>query len=188
MSAINLSAESARNKDRIETLQAKAGVKLSDCYQCGKCTAGCPMAESMDIVPRQVLRYLQLGLLDDVMISKAPWICATCITCSARCPHDVQICDLMETVRHEANRSGIHPIRRSKLFTKFFLAPVRMFGRSYELLMTALYNVTSGRLTQNFSYLPKMLTGWKLPIFPDRIKDRDAVKRIMKNCEEEAGQ
>ena len=187
MSAINLSEVKERDKERIEALEARSGVKLSECYQCGKCTAGCPMVESMDIVPRQVLRYLQLGLVDDVLKSRAPWICATCVTCSARCPHDVRICELMEAVRQEADRSGIHPVRRTKLFTKFFLLPVRLFGRSHELSMIAFYNMMSGRLMQNFNYLPEILKGGKLKIFPDRIKGRDAIKRIMNNCEKEAG-
>lgn len=182
----NLSVEKERNGVRIKALEERAGVKLHECYQCGKCTAGCPMAESMDIMPRQVLRYLQLGLLDEALHSKAPWICATCHTCSARCPHNVEISELMEAVRQEADRAGIHPVRRAKLFTKDFLIPVKHFGRSHEMTMTVFYNVTSGRLTQHFPYLPGMLGGGKLKILPGRIKETGAIKRIMENCEKEA--
>ena len=186
MAEKNLSLLPAGDKKRIEALAGSAGVKLSDCYQCGKCSAGCPMADSMDIKPRQVLRYLQLGLLEEVLLSRAPWICATCHTCSARCPHDVPISELMEAVRQQAQRSGIRPVRRAYLFTMDFLRPLRWFGRSHELTLTMFYNLESGRPFQHFSYLPAMLKGRKLKIWPARVKDMAAVRALMDNCEKEA--
>ena len=186
MAEKNLSRLPARDKERIEALAASAGAKLHECYQCGKCAAGCPMAETMDLKPRQVLRHLQLGLLDDALHSKAPWICATCYTCTARCPHDVPIAEVMEAVRQQAEAAGIRPIRRSYLFTKYFLLPLYLFGKNHELTLTAFYNVLSGRLFQHFDYLPGMLSGGKLRIFPPMVKNRTAVRRLMDNCEKEA--
>lgn len=187
MNEINLSAHRTRNAEKIKALEARSGVKLHECYQCGKCSAGCPMAESMDIMPRQVLRYLQLGMLDEALHSKAPWICATCHTCSARCPHNVEISELMEAVRQQADRAGIYPVRRARLFTRDFLRPIKHFGRSHEMTLTIFYNISSGRLTQHFAYLPGMLKGSKLKILPTRIKGHGDIKRIMENCEREAG-
>ncbi|MCL1983356.1 MAG: 4Fe-4S dicluster domain-containing protein [Clostridiales bacterium] len=186
MAEKNLSSLSAANAVRIEALADSIGAKLHECYQCGKCTAGCPMAGSMDLMPRQVIRHLQLGLLDEALHSRAPWICATCYTCSARCPHDVPISELMEAVRQQAERAGIRPIRRSHLFTKYFLLPLKWFGKNHELTLTMFYNLASGRVLQHFSYLPAMLKGSKLKIFPARVKNREAVRRLMENCEREA--
>jgi heterodisulfide reductase subunit C len=186
MAEKNLSLLPARDKQRIEALAGSAGAKLHECYQCGKCTAGCPMAASMDLQPRQVLRYLQLGLLDEALHSRAPWICATCQTCSARCPHDVPIAELMEAVRQQAERAEIRPVRRASLFTKYFLRPLRWFGKSHELTLTMFYNLFSGRPWQHFSYLLPMLKTRKLKIVPARVKNRAAVRRLMDNCEKEA--
>ena len=186
MAEKNLSQVSARDKQRIEALAASADAKLHECYQCGKCTAGCPMAETMDLKPRQVMRHLQLGLLDEVLHSKGPWICATCYTCTARCPHDVPIAQVMEAVRQQAEAAGIRPIRRSYLFTKYFLLPLYMFGKNHELTLTAFYNLLSGRLFQHFEFLPGMIGGGKLKIFPPTVKNRTAVRRLMDNCEKEA--
>ena len=72
-----------------------AGVNLHDCYQCGKCSAGCPMARGMDLMPRQVVHYLQLGVVKPVLDSKAIWLCAACHTCVDRCPHDINLPALM---------------------------------------------------------------------------------------------
>jgi heterodisulfide reductase subunit C len=182
----NLSQQPADNKRRIKALADSAGAKLHECYQCGKCSAGCPMAEYMDMMPRQVIRHLQLGLLDEALHSRTPWICATCQTCSARCPHDVPIADVIEAVRQQANHAEIYPVRTANLFTKFFMLPVALFGRSHEFTLTAFYNVFSGRIFQHFSYLPNMLKSGKLKIFPDMAKNRRAVQKIINNCEREA--
>ncbi|MCL1975105.1 MAG: 4Fe-4S dicluster domain-containing protein [Firmicutes bacterium] len=182
----NLSLLPDENKQKIESLVKKAGAKLSDCYQCGKCSAGCPMAESMDLMPRQVLRYLQLGLLQEALSSQAPWICATCQTCSARCPHDVPIAEIMEAIRRQADQMGIRPLRRTYLFSKYFLLPLKLFGRNHELTLTMFYNLTSGKLFQHFTYLPAMLKSRKLKIWPAKVKNRLAVRKIMENCEKEA--
>jgi heterodisulfide reductase subunit C len=48
------------------------------CYQCGKCTAGCPIAYAMDYPPHQILRGVQLGMRDVVLSSRTIWLCAAC--------------------------------------------------------------------------------------------------------------
>ena len=78
MHAIDLSAISDDSRKACESIAAEAGVDLKDCYQCGKCTAGCPLAESMDLVPREVIRYLQLGAIDVVLEAKTPRSAPTC--------------------------------------------------------------------------------------------------------------
>jgi len=83
-------------KRRIEEISDQ---KLSDCYQCGRCTAGCPFANFMDAPPNQVIRFMQLGLKDDVLDSQGPWLCAACLVCQTRCPRGVDIPRLMEAVR-----------------------------------------------------------------------------------------
>ena len=86
---VDWSAAAACHAQDIKKLEQASGVRVSQCIQCGKCSAGCPMFHAMDLAPRQVLRYLQLGLYDEVLRARTPWICATCQTCLARCPHTV---------------------------------------------------------------------------------------------------
>ena len=61
MDAINLSEITAADRLICARVGEAAGVDFKDCYQCGKCTVGCTQAESMDLMPREVIRYLQLG-------------------------------------------------------------------------------------------------------------------------------
>jgi len=88
-----------QDKDFVRRIEEISGQKLADCYQCGRCTAGCPFAKFMDAPPNQVIRFIQLGLRDDAVKSQAPWFCAACLVCQTRCPRGVDIPRLMEAVR-----------------------------------------------------------------------------------------
>lgn len=87
------------HKDFIRRIEDISDQHLSDCYQCGRCTAGCPFARFMDIPPNQVIRFIQLGLKEDVLHAQSPWFCAACLVCQTRCPRGVDIPRLMEAVR-----------------------------------------------------------------------------------------
>jgi heterodisulfide reductase subunit C len=92
MEEINPRSETAL---KVEEL---SGQNLFACYQCGECSSGCPMSEEMDLLPNQVIRYLQLGF-SEVLGSKTPWVCSSCLTCSVRCPKEVDIAGIMEALR-----------------------------------------------------------------------------------------
>ncbi|MBM3307246.1 MAG: 4Fe-4S dicluster domain-containing protein [Candidatus Eisenbacteria bacterium] len=97
---LRLSGEQIRDEiiGRIETL---SGQDLGACYQCGKCSAGCPVVEQMDIAPSEAIRYLQLGHPDIVLDSNTIWICASCFQCASRCPKGVEfssICDALRAI------------------------------------------------------------------------------------------
>lgn len=83
----------------IYEMKENTGQNPSGCYQCAKCSAGCPVVSAMDLLPHQVIRYLQLGLLEELMESRTPWICASCFTCAARCPRELDLARMMEGVR-----------------------------------------------------------------------------------------
>jgi len=92
----------SRDKLRSEFVQKVeeiSGQNLLACYQCGKCSAGCPVVSEMDILPSQVIRLAQLGSDEDVLNSKTIWLCASCMTCMARCPKGVDLAKVMEALR-----------------------------------------------------------------------------------------
>lgn len=94
---IRISAETVRG-DFVRQVEEISGESLLACNQCGKCSAGCPVAYSMDLLPSQVIRLAQLGI-EDVLGSQTIWICAACLTCAARCPKGVQLPRIMEAIR-----------------------------------------------------------------------------------------
>ncbi len=94
--SMNRSKESADFVAKVERLSNQ---DLLACYQCGRCTAGCPMAVHMDILPNQIIRFAQLGLKDELLNSSAIWTCVTCFTCNSRCPKGVRIAEVIEVLR-----------------------------------------------------------------------------------------
>jgi len=92
-----------------------SGQNLLACYQCGKCSAGCPAVSEMDILPNQIIRYAQLGLKDELMRSKSIWICASCFTCNARCPKGINIAEIIEAIRQILLRKREDHLKVEKL-------------------------------------------------------------------------
>ena len=92
-----------------------SGQNLLACYQCGKCSAGCPAIAEMDILPNQIIRYAQLGFKDELMRSKSIWICASCFTCNARCPKGINIAEVIEAMRQILLRKSKDHLKVKKL-------------------------------------------------------------------------
>ncbi len=124
MSAIELVVKKGIDVELIETLRSSefdrgfseeitklpGCDKLYLCYQCGSCSAGCPVGKLVESFnPRQIIRMILLGLRDRVLSSDAIWICASCYTCQERCPQGVDIADLMLAIRNIAANEGYVP-------------------------------------------------------------------------------
>ncbi len=146
-----------KGKALAEKIADEAGVKLHECYQCGKCSAGCPMAASMDLMPRQIVQCMKLGMMTEVLKSRSIWLCASCHICADRCPHDINLPGLMEGARMEARRRNCIGVPEVEKLTEIFMGDVKAFGRNQEVVMEGLYNVTSGHLMQDMEYVPHML-------------------------------
>jgi heterodisulfide reductase subunit C len=87
------------DSDFVRKVAEISGENFYNCYQCGNCSAGCPSAAEMDLLPNQVVRCLQLGLVDEVKYCHSMWVCASCLMCHARCPKGVDIAKIMEALR-----------------------------------------------------------------------------------------
>jgi len=113
----SLSRQKIRN-DFVKKVEELSGQKLLACYQCGKCSAGCPAVAEMDILPNQVIRYAQLGLKDELLSSNSVWVCASCYTCNVRCPKGIKIAEVMEAVRQVLLRKRRDHVNVRKLTDK----------------------------------------------------------------------
>ncbi len=94
-------------KFKDEVANTPGGERIKSCFQCGSCSAGCPVHELSDKYnPRKIIRMILLGMRDKVISSEFVWLCACCYTCRERCPQDVRISDIMTAVRNIAVKEG----------------------------------------------------------------------------------
>ena len=170
-------------------VQKETGESVFECYQCGKCTAGCPLAAEMDYAPNQILRLLQLGLPgmeEEVLKAFSIWLCLTCETCAARCPKEVDLPQIMEYLRQESLRRGlVHPKAKDILaFHQAFLDSIRKNGRLHEVGLISSYKLKTLHLFQDVLVAPKLLGRGKLKLMPHSIQGKEAIKRIFERTDE----
>ena len=99
----------------VEKVAEISGQNLNLCYQCGTCSASCPMSFAMDVSPRQIMHLVRLGLEEDIANSDTIWFCASCLTCTVRCPRGVDVSRVMEALRLLTLRKNIDFVEPSKI-------------------------------------------------------------------------
>ena len=167
-----------------------SGQNLQACYQCQKCSAGCPVAYAMDLLPNQILRHIQYGHREKVLGSKTIWICASCYTCSVRCPNDIDIARIMDSLREIALRSGIQPGEKEiPVFHSVFLDTIRSKGRIHELSLILQFKSKTKDFFKDAALGWKMYRKGKIKLFPSKFGGGKEIKEIFKGFEkrEEAG-
>jgi len=96
-----IKAEELKPKFKYEISKIHGAEKLMLCFQCGTCTADCPVARFSDFYrPRRIARMVQLGLKDRILSDKHLWICTTCYTCIDHCPQDVEVANVIRVLRN----------------------------------------------------------------------------------------
>jgi len=160
-------------------VKSQSGQDVLRCYQCGKCTAGCPVAYAMDLGPRQIMRGIQLGLKQEVLQSSTIWLCVFCQTCSVRCPQEIDIARVMESLRILAIAEKGKPAEKDvELFHRLFIAIVERRGRIHELELGVRYNLQGWHPLANVGLLPSMLAKGKMPILAPKVKASAEIKKL----------
>jgi len=149
-------------------VQEELGQNVFLCYQCIKCTSGCPVGEFFDWQPNQIMRALQLGQEDIALESQTPWLCASCQTCTTRCPQNLDITAIMEFLTREAVARGIEPpVPQVDDFNQAFLREVRLWGRSYEPGVMAEFKLRNPRtMLDDLDMYTGFLKKGKVGFFP----------------------
>jgi heterodisulfide reductase subunit C len=124
-------------KEIKEDIQNLSGQILSDCYQCGECTAGCPTAFAMEPVPSQAIRLLQLNKYNEVLNSTGIWLCAACNVCGERCPRGVDYGKIADALRTIVLRNKFTHVTLEQVDKKFILdAPQQAFIAAFRKFTT----------------------------------------------------
>jgi Fe-S oxidoreductase len=146
------------NSDLAKRIQEELGENVFLCYQCVKCTSGCPVAQYFDWQPNQIMRAVQLGQEDIAFESQTPWLCAACQTCTTRCPQGLDIAAIMEFLTRESRE-------------------VKIWGRAYEPGMMAERFIRRPQdMFDDVQLYIKMLKKRKVAFLPKRARPPKNVK------------
>jgi len=83
---------------------------LNACFTCGTCSGGCPITGAPGIDGsdcRKILRMIAFGMIDDVVMSKFPWVCVGCGLCASSCPMELDIPYIMLHMKHLRPRDQV---------------------------------------------------------------------------------
>jgi heterodisulfide reductase subunit B len=166
--------------DMAQRVQEELGENVYLCYQCVKCSSGCPVAEFFDWQPNQILRALQLGQEDIALESQTPWLCASCQTCTTRCPQGIDIAAIMDFLTREALARGVKPpVSEVHIFNEAFMREVRLWGRAYEAGLMAEMGMRKPQLLLgDIGLYTRMLRKMKVAFLPSLGRPPRKVKPI----------
>lgn len=175
--------------DFAQEVKEKSQAHLERCYQCLICSSGCCIAFAMDYTPNQIIRMVQFGLKERVMSSSAIWVCASCEVCATRCPNEIDIVRVMDTLRELAlKEEGVKKGNIPK-FHFTFLERIRSRGKVHELSLVLGYFITSGyifkirQMSGDIILGLRMFLKGKLALLPGKIKGLEEIRRIFKLTE-----
>jgi heterodisulfide reductase subunit C len=145
----------------------------------------------MDLYPDQIIRLAVLGQRNEILRSKTIWVCASCETCSTRCPNGVRIAELMDYFKELAVRAGVTTaLPRVSAFHQAFLENIRLSGRVFEgALLPAWWLKTgqigerlrTGELRNDLKQALGLFGKNRMSLAPGRIKGRSEVKAIVRS-------
>jgi heterodisulfide reductase subunit C len=178
---------SAETKSFTQELAETTGTHVNRCYQCGKCSAGCPMSVEMDMPPSVIIRHLQTNnkdLIQKAIQSYSIWLCLSCETCLCRCPMEIETAKVMDYLRQQAIATKqVNPKAKKILaFHKSFLSTINRSGRLFEIGLVLRYKIASGQWLKDMMLAPSMFSKGKLHLFPERIRNVGDLQKISKRA------
>ena len=164
-------------------MRDQTGQDARRCYQCGKCTAGCPIAYAMDFGPQRVMRCIQFDMRREVLSSNTIWLCVNCELCAARCPQMVHVPAVMDGLRQIAVREGVRAAENHVfLASRSFLDGIRDGGRQHELGFVLRFKLASRKFFADLGLGLDMMRHHKLPLTVHRNGARAEIRRIFERA------
>ena len=163
----------------LKKIEQESGENVSVCFQCRKCSNGCPVVFAMDNPPHRMMRMVQMGMKKELLEGNTIWVCATCETCATRCPNDIEIATVMDTLRHMYRRDKVRGKEyKMPIFHQVFLNSIKVTGRVFELGMVAQYKLKTKDYFQDAKLGWEMFKKGKLKMFPHTVKKMAEIRKI----------
>jgi heterodisulfide reductase subunit C len=169
-----------------EVTKMPGGENVLECIQCGSCAGGCPSLFAMDYSPMQIIKMINLGMKEEVLLSSTIWVCSTCHTCAARCPRNVDFPTLMMSLRNMSIRENLVKDRAKSDFHKCFFKVVNKYGRIHEpeLMLKVLDITRFNSLLHNARLALRLLRRGKLHLRAQKIEQTSCTCSILEKTDE----
>ena len=129
----------------LEELKAYGDVNIEACFNCGNCTAVCPLTEDGHAFPRNAIRLVQMGLTDRLLQNTDPWLCYYCGECSETCPKKAEPAEAMMTLRRWLTAKYDQSGHGAKLYTSEKAVWKAIFLYALiPLVLLVIYHVVTG--------------------------------------------
>lgn len=168
----------SRDSAFISEVEEASGQDVSKCYQCGNCMGSCAYTFAYDYPVTQIMRLIQLGQKDAVLKSSAIWLCANCQACTTRCPNNIDVAQVMETLRIMSRKEHTVSLPDIQAFYDEFLRSVKTFGRVFETGLLPVYNLRAKKPFTDMDLAPRLLMKGKLTFFPAMVKKKKKIAEI----------
>jgi heterodisulfide reductase subunit C len=133
----------------------------------------------MEYGPDRILRMVQFGERERLLNGHDIWLCASCETCGARCPNEIDIARVMDALRQMAFAENVKIAEPAAAkFHNLFLLVVQNIGRMHEATLLAAYKLWTLNLLADMDNGAVMFLKGKIPLIPHVIRDRKEVKKI----------
>ena len=129
----------------VKELKEYGAINTEACFNCGNCTAICPLTSDQHPFPRDMIRFAQLGLKDRILESTDPWQCYYCGQCTETCPRGAEPAETMMAVRRWVTAQYDDSGHGARLYTSgraVLFTVLRYAGLTLILLI--LYHVLTG--------------------------------------------
>jgi len=167
----------------------RSGASPMSCYQCAKCSSGCPVADGSDFKPHQLVRMVQTDQRQAALSSRIIWVCTSCQTCTTRCPQQVDLAGIIDALRGiSLGASSVPSGIAVPVFNQIFLDAVRERGRIFELGLMAKYKLRTKRLFEDAGKAPAMLWKRKLPLSAKRVGGKEEREALFDRATEGGAQ
>ena len=159
------------------------GEKFYTCIQCGTCSATCPVSHFMDFTPRKIIAMVRAGFKEEVLRSFTIWLCASCHSCTADCPREIKITDVMYALKQLAIKEGIYPKRFPiPVMAQEFYKIVEKQGRNSEgrLMMNIAMRTNPFRLLRYAKVGLKLFRTGRASLHEESIQNKDELKALLR--------
>lgn len=166
--------------DFLRALQAMTDEDVMLCDLCQACTQACPAAYAMAMKPHEMMRAIQLGEVEQIAWSGAPWLCLSCEACNVRCPRNINILRLLNALKEMSRRHDFfNPEAATASMNQIFLYLVERWGRVHLLPLLVLTHLKMLTPFKDIEFMSPLLRKRKIRVIPRKRGGAQELRRIL---------